>query len=253
MRTQLYPHRHHHLASTLKPFALSPTLSYKNNPHHRIIMDSRAPSTVPDGKKNFTRTKRFLSKEKCYLARHVNQCHDFQELCQVFACQDINTSSSVAGEAATSPSIAQDTRTVNSPLTNTGLVLANSSIGSEARPATPALSAGGDSIPSSALYSTSRSPSPDAEELISSLANYESLSDDALYNAALKARQVMVKWQDAFSSFQDEVSRMRRSSYSQKNPKANPRKLEDPKEYDRKHYESLQQLRFSIIRIFPEA
>lgn len=146
-----------------------------------------------------------------------------------------------AGGVATSPSVAPGTRVVT-PSTTTAGPAASPSIGPETRPLTPDLSAGGDSAPSSPSHFTSRSPSPDAEELISSLANFASLPDDALYNAALKAQQAMVKWQDEFLVLQNEVIHMRGSPYSHKNPKANPRKLENPEEYDRKHHESLQQL-----------
>lgn len=126
--------------------------------------------------------------------------------------------SNVAAEAATSPSVA--------PV---------------ARPVTPALSAGGDSISSSPTHSTSRSPSPDAVELISSLASYESLSDDALYDAALNAQQAMVKWQDEYMALKTQISHVRGSPYSKEKRKANPRKLEDPEVYDWKHHDFLQQ------------
>lgn len=115
-----------------------------------------------------------------------------------------------------------------------------------ARHITPALSAGSGSIPSYPSHSTSRSPSPDPIELISSLANYESLSDDALYNAALNAQQAMVKWQNEYMALETEVSHMRGSPYNKQKHKANPRKLEDPAEYDRKHHNFLQQATANI-------
>lgn len=55
------------------------------------------------------------------------------------------------------------------------------------RAVTPTLSNGSGSIPSPPSQSPARSPSPDAEALISSLENYESLSDDTLYEATLEA------------------------------------------------------------------
>ena len=150
------------------------------------------------------------------------------------------------GGVATSPSVVPDTRI--DPSTTAAGPAASPSIGLEPRPVTPDLCAGGDSVPSSPSHSTSRSPSPDAEELISSLANYESLSDDALHIAALRAQQAMVKWQDEFIFLQHEPSRTRESPYTHKKLKANPRKLENPAEYDRKHHESLQQLRPNTVQ-----
>ena len=141
---------------------------------------------------------------------------------------------------AVSPSIGAISRPETSALTAAGPA-SSPFIAADTRPITPTLSVGGDSIPSSPSHSTSRSPSPDAVALISSLANYESLSDDALYDAALEAQQAMVKWQDQYMALQTEISRMRESPYNRNNPKPNPRKLEEPEEYDRKHHNFLQQ------------
>ena len=67
--------------------------------HHRPEMDPADPSSRPDRKKKSThahesskpesprqgkRRARFSPEEECYLAHHVNQCHDFQDLCQKF-------------------------------------------------------------------------------------------------------------------------------------------------------------------------
>ncbi len=77
--------------------------------------------------------------------------------------------------------------------------------------------------------------------LIAALANYESLSDDALYDAALRAQQAMVKWQRWYLAIQAEIDFMEESRRKQKaKRKTNPYKLEDPEEYDRKHHESIQ-------------
>ncbi|CAD6593620.1 MAG: hypothetical protein ASARMPRED_007739 [Alectoria sarmentosa] len=143
-----------------------------------------------------------------------------------------------AGPAA-SPSVGAISRPETPTLTIAGPD-SSPSIAADTRPITPHLSVGGDSIPCSLSHSTSRSSSPDAVALISSLASYESLSDDALYDAALKAQQAMVKWQDQYMALQTEISRTRESPYNRKNPKPNPRKLEEPEEYDRKHHNFLQ-------------
>ena len=88
--------------------------------------------------------------------------------------------------------------------------------------------------------SPSRSPSPDAEQLISSLANYQTLSDDALYDVTLKAQQAMVKWQNEYKALQKDVSRTSKPSKNSKvKAKAKPCKLEEPLETDEKHYDSL--------------
>lgn len=142
---------------------------------------------------------------------------------------------------ASSPCSDPETQPKNPALT-TAEPVASPSIAPDNRAVTPALSIGDDSTPSSPSRSTSRSPSPDAVELISSLANYETLSDDALYDATLNAQQAMVKWQNEYMALQNKISRMEGSPYNRENPKANPRKLEDPEEYDRKHHDSLQQL-----------
>ena len=77
--------------------------------------------------------------------------------------------------------------------------------------------------------------------LIAALANYQSLSDDALYDAALRAQQAMVKWQRWYLAIQAEIDFMEESRRKQKaKRKTNPYKLEDPEEYDRKHHESIQ-------------
>ncbi|KAL9065170.1 MAG: hypothetical protein Q9161_008414 [Pseudevernia consocians] len=144
------------------------------------------------------------------------------------------------------PSASSPSNTYISPYdstyTATTRPVASPSVGAGPPAVTPALSIGKDSTASSPSRSTSRSPSPDAAELISSLANYETLSDDALYEATLNAQQAMVKWQNQYMALQNEISRMKESPYHSENRKANPRKLEDPEEYDRKHHDSLQQL-----------
>ena len=82
--------------------------------------------------------------------------------------------------------------------------------------------------------SPSRSPSPDAEQLISSFANYQTLSDDALYDVTLKAQQAMLKWQNEYKALQKDVSRMSKSSETSKvKAKAKPCKP------DEKHHGSL--------------
>ena len=140
------------------------------------------------------------------------------------------TPTTTAGPAA-SPSNGAIARPVT-PLTTAGPA-ASPNIGSMTRLVTPALSAGNNSVPSSPAQSPARSPSPDAIQLISSLANYESLSDDALYDAALNAQQAMVKWQEEYMALKTEITRMRRSPHNRKEKrKANPRKVEDLDEYD---------------------
>ena len=146
-----------------------------------------------------------------------------------------------------SPPIGASTRAASPPLMTTG-PSASPLIESKTRPTTPALFLGSDSIPSSPLHSTSRSPSPDAEKLISSLANYRSLSDDALYDAALNAQQAMVKWQDEYIILDREINFWRESSKNGKAKRKNPRKLEDPEEYDRKHHEFLHQPTLNIAQ-----
>ena len=122
------------------------------------------------------------------------------------------------------------------------------SIAPNTRAVIPTLSNGSGSIPSPPSQSPARSPSPDAEALIASLENYESLSDDALYDAALAAQQAMVKWQDEYMALETEINRMKGSPYHSKNPRAKPRKLADPEEYDRKHHASLYQPPSNIIQ-----
>ncbi|KAL9125569.1 MAG: hypothetical protein Q9175_008057 [Cornicularia normoerica] len=111
-----------------------------------------------------------------------------------------------------------------------------------ARPVTPALFAGSDGDHSSPSNSTSRSSSPDAVKLISSLANYKSLSDDALYDTALDAKQALMKWHDEYTALNTEISRMRKSSHNSKNKhNSDPRRVEEVREHDRNHRSSLQQ------------
>ncbi|KAL9132686.1 MAG: hypothetical protein Q9175_006140 [Cornicularia normoerica] len=65
-------------------------------------MESKTLSTLADGRRNSIRAqdsskldtleknlhrKRFSPEEKCYMAHHVNQCHDFQHLCRMFYLQ----------------------------------------------------------------------------------------------------------------------------------------------------------------------
>ena len=84
----------------------------------------------------------------------------------------------------------------------------------------------------------SRSPSPDAEQLISSLANYQTLSDDALYDVALKAQQAMVKWQNEYKALQKDLTRMSKPSRNTKvKTKPKPRELEKPLETNEKHHD----------------
>lgn len=68
-----------------------------NNTRHHTVMGSKASPIVSDWMKS-TRAqgcskledpqqslhrKHFSLEEKCYLAHHVNQCHDFQDVCQL--------------------------------------------------------------------------------------------------------------------------------------------------------------------------
>ncbi|CAF9941348.1 hypothetical protein IMSHALPRED_002536 [Imshaugia aleurites] len=143
-----------------------------------------------------------------------------------------------AARQAASPSVGTSVRATGPPLTTTGPA-ASPSNEPKTRPVIPALSAGSDSIPSLPSISTPRSPSPDAEKLISSLTNYESLSDDALYEAALNAQQAMVKWQNEYIALEAKIEFMRDSPKNSRKKRKNPRELEDPREYDQKHHNSL--------------
>lgn len=88
--------------------------------------------------------------------------------------------------------------------------------------------------------SPSRSPSPDAEQLISSLANYQNLSDDALYDITLKAQQAMVKWQIEYKTLQKDINRMSKPSKTSKaKTKTKPCELfEEPVKPAEMHHDS---------------
>ena len=117
----------------------------------------------------------------------------------------------------------------------------------DARPVTPALFAGNDSIsiPSSPRYQfSSRSLFPDAAELIETLANYDSFSDDDLYDAVLKAQQAMAIWKDEYLVHKTQISNMRRFPRGRRvKRKLSPKKLrkEKPEKWDFNYDDSLQQ------------
>lgn len=88
-----------------KHFGIIPsslTLPSIDHTQYYTVMESKPLSTLADGRKNSMHAqdsskldtleknlhrKRFSPEEKCYMAHHVNQCHDFQHLCRMFHLQ----------------------------------------------------------------------------------------------------------------------------------------------------------------------